>query len=87
MMKVMLIIPMVELVLTVVATLVPFSADEVADKVPMIIGFVLFLVLGEVFRVVSAKDREVEYQGLTPELAAQRLAEEAAAEASEPAAE
>jgi amino acid transporter len=87
MMKVMLIIPMVELVLTVVATLVPFSADEVADKVPMIIGCVLFLVLGEVFRVVSAKDREVEYQGLTPELAAQRLAEEAAAEASEPAAE
>ena len=79
MMKVMLIIPMVELVLTVVATLVPLSADEVADKIPMIIGFVFFLILGEVLRVHSAKDRAVEYKGLTPELAAQRLAEEAAA--------
>ena len=42
--------------------------------------FVVFLILGEVLRVHSAKDRAVEYKGLTPELAAQRLAEEAAAE-------
>lgn len=81
-MKVMLIIPMIELVLTVIATLVPLSADEVADKVPMLVAFVIFLVIGEVLRVVSAKDRAEEYQGLTPELAAQRLAEEAAAEAA-----
>ncbi|MDO4404692.1 MAG: APC family permease [Atopobiaceae bacterium] len=79
-MKIALFVPMIELILAVVATLVPLSADEVADKVPMIIGFVFFLVLGEVMRIVSAKDRKVEYQGLTPELAAQRLAEEAAAQ-------
>ena len=30
-----------------------------------------------VVRVVSARGREAEYKGLTPELAAQRLAEEA----------
>ena len=83
MMKVMLIIPAVELVLTVIATLVPFSADEVGEKVPMIIGFIILLAIGEVVRIVSAKDREVEYKGLTPELAAQRLAEEAAAAEAE----
>ena len=80
MMKVALFVPMIELVLTVIATLVPLSGAEVADKLPMIVGFIFFLVLGEVMRIVSAKDREVEYTGLTPELAAQRLAEEAAAE-------
>ncbi len=79
-MKVALFVPMVELVLAVIATVVPLSADEVADKVPMLIGLAVFLVIGEVFRIVSAKDRAEEYKGLTPELAAQRLAEEAAAE-------
>ena len=83
MMKVALIVPMVELVAAVIATVVPLSADEVGDKVPMIIGLIVFLVIGEIFRIVSAKDREVEYTGLTPELAAQRNAEEAAAAAAE----
>ena len=83
MMKVALIVPMVELVAAVIATVVPLSADEVGDKVPMIIGLIVFLVIGEIFRIVSAKGREVEYTGLTPELAAQRNAEEAAAAAAE----
>ena len=61
----------------------PLSADEIGDKVPMIIGLVVFLIIGEVFRIVSAKGRVEEYKGLTPELAAQRNAEEAAAEAAE----
>ena len=58
----------------------PLSAEEVGDKVPMIIGLIVFLAIGEVVRIVSAKDRKEEYKGLTPELAAQRLAEEAAEE-------
>ena len=82
--KVMLVVPAVVLVLTVIASLVPLAADEVADKIPMLIGFVVILLLGEVVRIWSARDREVEYQGLTPELAAERLAAEAAeAEAEE----
>ena len=75
MMKVMLAIPCIELILAIVATLVPFSAAEIADKAPMIVIFIVLLLIGE---VVSAKGRETEYKGLTPELAAQRLAEEAA---------
>jgi amino acid transporter len=80
MMKVALFVPMIELVAAVIATVIPLSAEEVGDKVPMIIGLIVFLAIGEVLRVVSAKDRKEEYMGLTPELAAQRLAEEAAAE-------
>ncbi|MEG0682868.1 MAG: amino acid:proton antiporter, partial [Raoultibacter sp.] len=36
-----------------------------------------FVVLGELVRVFSARGRTSEYKGLTPALAAQRLAEEA----------
>lgn len=79
MMKVALIIPAVELVLAVIATLVPLSADEIADKVPMVIGFAALLVIGEIVRIWSARGRKEEYKGLTPDLAVQRLAEEAAA--------
>ena len=78
MMKVMLAIPCIELVLAIVATLVPFSAAEIGDKLPMIVIFIVLVLIGEVVRVVSAKGRKEEYKGLTPELAAQRLAEEAA---------
>ena len=79
MMKVALAVPCIELVLAIVATLVPLSADEVESKVPMLIIFFVLLAIGEVVRIVSAKGRTEEYKGLTPELAAQRLAEEAAA--------
>ena len=83
MFKIALIVPMLELIAAVIATVIPLSAEEVGDKVPMIIGLIFFLIVGEVFRIVSAKDRTEEYKGLTPELAAQRNAEEAAAEAAE----
>lgn len=76
-MKVALAVPCIELVLTIVATVVPLSSAEVADKLPMLIGFLVLLVLGEVVRVVSARGRAEEYRGLTPELAAERLAAEA----------
>lgn len=75
-MYVMIAVPMVELILTVVATLVPLSADEVADKVPMLIGAIILLVLGEVVRVISARGRKEEFHGITPEIAAERLAAE-----------
>ena len=79
-MKVILAIPVIELVLAVVATLVPFSAEEVADKVPMIAIFIIFLLMGEVLRVVSARGRKEEFTGLTEATAAERLAAEAAGE-------
>lgn len=79
-MKVAIAVPCIELVLAIVATIVPLSAAEVPEKVPMLIIFFVLLVIGEIVRVWSARGREVEYKGLTPELAAQRLAEEAAAE-------
>lgn len=82
-MTVVLAIPMIELVLAIVATLIPFSAEEVADKVPMIVIFLVFLAMGEVVRIVSARGRKEEFKGLTPEMAAQRLAEEAAGEPDE----
>ena len=81
MMKVALIVPAVLLVLTIVATIVPLNVDEVGDKVPMLIGFFVLLAIGEVVRIWSARGRKEEYKGLTPELAARRLVEEAAAEA------
>ncbi len=77
MMKVALIVPAAELVLAIVATICPLSASEVSEKLPMLAMFFALLLIGEVVRVVSAKDRKEEYKGLTPELAAQRLAEEA----------
>ncbi len=79
MMNVAIAVPCIELVLAIVATIVPLSADEVADKVPMLVIFAVLLVVGEIVRIWSARGRETEYKGLTPELAAQRLAEEAAA--------
>lgn len=78
MMNVALAVPCIELVLAIVATIVPLSADEMADKVPMLVIFFILLAVGEVVRIVSARGRETEYKGLTPELAAERLAAEAA---------
>ncbi len=84
-MIVALAVPAIELVLSIIATIVPLSGAEVADKLPILIGVVVFIVLGEVVRVWSARGREDEYRGLTPELAAQRLAEETADETSDEA--
>lgn len=81
--KAAMIVPMVELVAVIVTTVVPLSASEVLTKMPMLIGLIVLVAIGEVVRVVSARGRKEEYKGLTPELAEQRLAEEAAAEKSE----
>lgn len=79
-MMVALAIPVIELVLAIVATVVPLSGGEVAEKLPMLIGVIVFVVMGEVVRIYSARGRKEEFKGLTPELAEQRLAEEAAGE-------
>ena len=76
MMYVALAVPAIELVLSIIATIVPLSAGEVAEKLPMLIGVIVFVIFGEVVRVMSARGRKQEYKGLTPELAAKRLAEE-----------
>lgn len=80
-MKVAIAVPCIELVLAIVATIVPLSAEEVPEKVPMLIIFLVLLVVGEVVRIWSARGRKEEYKGLTPELAAERLAAEAEADA------
>jgi amino acid transporter len=75
--KVMLAVPVIELVLCVWATINPAAND---GSWKMVIGTVVVVALGEVVRIMSAKGRTEEYRGLTPELAAKRLAEEAAAD-------
>lgn len=80
--KLVLIIPVVELILAIVATIVPLSAEELPVKLPMLGLFVFILILGEVVRIVSAKDRTESFKGLTPQLAQERLAEERTKKAS-----
>ena len=83
-MYVMLAVPAIELVLAIIATIVPLNgSEEELSKIPMLVGVLVFVVLGEVVRVWSKRGRTNEYKGLTPELAAERLAEEAAEEARE----
>ena len=85
-MYVMLAIPAIELVLAIIATIVPLNgSEEELSKIPMLIGVIVFVVLGEVVRIWSKRGRTAEYKGLTPALAAERLAEEAAEEAADEA--
>ena len=75
-MKIALAVPAIELILAIIATIVPLNAGEVESKLPMLIGVIVFVVLGEVVRVCSAHGRKEEFKGLTPELAAERLTAE-----------
>lgn len=77
-MRVLCWLPVVEIVLSMVATIVPLNASPAElSKIPALIGVVLFFLAGEVVRVVSARGRTEEYKGLTPELAAARNAQAA----------
>lgn len=62
---VMLAVPAVELLLSIVATVVPFgtSSEELA-KLPMLIGVIALLAIGEVVRVVSCRHRGGHYGGI-----------------------
>ena len=85
-MMVCLIVPAVELVLSIIATVVPLGGgEEELAKIPMLVMVVAIMVLGEVVRVLSKRNRkpEDEFMGLTPELAEQWLLEEAAQAQSE----
>ncbi|MBE6480295.1 MAG: APC family permease [Olsenella sp.] len=63
--RVMLVVPAVELVLSIIATIVPFngSPDELS-KLPMLVGVVALTLAGEVVRVVSKRGREADYPGI-----------------------
>ena len=62
---VMLTIPAIELVLSIIATIVPLngSADEMS-KLPMLVGTVALPAIGEVVRIVSKRGRESDYPGI-----------------------
>ena len=55
-MYVMLAIPAIELVLAIIATIVPLNgSEEELSKIPMLIGVIVFVVLGEVVRIWSKR--------------------------------
>ncbi|WP_080803187.1 APC family permease [Arabiibacter massiliensis] len=58
-------LPVVLLVLSMIATVVPLNgSEEELSKVPMLVGVLAFAVIGEIVRVVSARKRPVEYRGM-----------------------
>ena len=63
-MKVAIAVPCIELVLAIVATIVPTPQRRFPEKVPMLVIFLVLLVIGEVVRVWSARGRKEEYKGL-----------------------
>ena len=58
-------IPVVELVLSIVATIVPLNGSpaEMA-KLPILMGVVIAVLLGEVSRLVSRRGRSVDNPGV-----------------------
>ena len=64
-MLVALAVPAIELVLSIIATIVPLSgAEEELSKIPMLVGVIVFIVLGEVIRKMSSRNRTEEYLGV-----------------------
>ena len=58
-------LPVVLLVAAIVATIVPLNgSEEELSKIPMLIGVLAFVVIGEVVRIVSARGRKEEYRGM-----------------------
>ena len=58
-------LPVVLLVLSIIATIVPLNgSEEEMSKIPMLIGVIAFVLIGEIVRVVSARGRTVEYRGM-----------------------
>lgn len=60
-----LVLPVVELVLAIVATIVPLngSATQMA-KMPMLVGTVIVIAIGEVVRVISKRGRAEDFPGV-----------------------
>ena len=83
---VILTIPAIELVLAIIATIVPLNGSEAEmEKMPMLIGVVALTALGEVVRVVSKRGREADYPGIGRGVPSQF--DEPAEEEAEPAPE
>ena len=58
-------VPVVLLVLSMIATVVPLNgSEEELSKIPMLVGVAAFAVIGEIVRVVSARKRREEYRGM-----------------------
>ena len=58
-------VPVVLLVLAIIATIVPLNdSPEELGKIPMLIGVIAFVIIGEIVRVVSARERTAEYRGM-----------------------
>ena len=58
-------LPVVLLVLSIIATIVPLNGSpEEMSKIPMLIGVIVFVIIGEVVRVLSARGRKVDYLGM-----------------------
>ena len=58
-------LPVIELILSIIATVVPLnSSDAEMEKIPMLIGILVFVVLGELVRIYSARGRKADYLGM-----------------------
>ena len=58
-------VPVALLVLSMVATIVPLNgSEEELSKIPMLVGVVVFAVIGEAVRVWSKRGRTEEYRGM-----------------------
>ena len=53
------------LVLAIIATIVPLNgSEEELSKIPMLIGVIAFVIIGEIVRILSARDRTEDYLGM-----------------------
>ena len=58
-------LPVVLLVLAIIATIVPLNgSEEELSKIPMLIGVIAFVIIGEIVRILSARDRTEDYLGM-----------------------
>ena len=58
-------VPVVLLILSMIATIVPLNgSEEELSKIPMLVGVVAFAIIGEIVRVVSARKRTEPYRGM-----------------------
>ena len=58
-------LPLVMLAFSLVATVIPLNGSpEELSKVPLLVGVVVFAIIGEVLRMVSARGRREAYRGM-----------------------
>lgn len=81
--KVILAIPVIELVLPAWPRSFRCRPKKWPTRFRCSAIFVVFLIMGDVVRIVSARGRKEEFKGLTPAMAAERLAAEAEGESDQ----